>query len=183
MWDLLSGPKVSSEVRAKVGRYMHKHGHWATNEFALAERRLAKFPQAEWEVVSVAPEGWHEKVDVHKRNMLVLLAGVLRHPQCDPATDLVWGPEVYTDKDTGQCSIGYLADLCNSDWYRRQPHGAAGRVSARDVFHVCKHELCVHASLMFANMNCKHQVEGHAELREGERRDRAHLPGARRHND
>ena len=125
MWDLLSGPKVSSEVRAKVGRYMHKHGHWATNEFALAERRLAKFPQAEWEVVSVAPEGWHEKVDVHKRNMLVLLAGVLRHPRCDPQTDLVWGPEVYTDKDTGQCSIGYLADLCNSDWV--PPPTARGR--------------------------------------------------------
>ena len=38
-------------------------------------------------------------------------------------------------------------------------------------------------ALIFANMICKHQVEGHAESREGERRDRAHLPGARRHND
>ena len=42
MWDLLSGPKVSSEVRAKVGRYMHKHtiSPFNNSKFQLSLRFL-----------------------------------------------------------------------------------------------------------------------------------------------
>ena len=117
LFDLLSGCKVSSQVRRQVGRYMVKHGHFENNEFAAAEKRLAAYPQATWKQTRVSPEGWSEEVHVHARDMLQLFCGVVRHPRCDPKTCLVWRPEILRDEDTD--SHGYFADLCNSNWCAR----------------------------------------------------------------
>ena len=115
LFDLLSGGKVPAGLRTAVGSYMVRHGFFKEPEFAIAEARIRQYPKAEWEVASVAPpEGWHEAVDVHYRDALVQVASVLRHPRCDPTTDLVWGPEVETDEDSGQCPHGYQSDFCHS---------------------------------------------------------------------
>ena len=114
LFDMLSGGKIPSGLRARIGMYMTKHKFFTEAEFAIAEARLKDYPQAPWKVTSVAPEEWHESVDVHHRDVLTQVASVLRHPRCDPKTDLVWGPEVETDAATKQCPHGYSADLCHS---------------------------------------------------------------------
>ena len=113
LFDMLSGTKVSSQIRRQVGRYMVRHGHFATNEFIAAEKRLAAYPQATWTQTRVSPEDWSEAVHVHVRDLLQLFCGVVRHPRCDPKTSLVWRPEILRDEDTDE--HGYFADLCNSN--------------------------------------------------------------------
>ena len=81
-------------------------------------------------VQSVKPEveGWSEAVDCHFRNVLVQAASVLRHPRCDPSTDLVWGPEVETDEGSKHCPIGYMGDFCHSATWAKRGRGACGGV-------------------------------------------------------
>ena len=87
------------------------------------------------------------------------------HPQSNPEAGLVWGPEVHTDKDTGQPSTGHLSSLCNSDWHRRKSHSGPRRWPHGHLFqvYVCEHDLYVHGKVMFANMICEHHVGGDAE--------------------
>ena len=133
LFDLLSGTKVPVGLRAAVGRFMHKHGYFKTNEFPAAERRLKEYPQAQWKVETASPGEWHEPVDVHYRSLLVLAASVMRHPRCDPSKHLVWGPEVQTDADTGRCPIGHSADLCNSAWCAARAHATSPRPRRRVI--------------------------------------------------
>lgn len=121
LFDMLSGSKVSSQIRQHVGRYMVKHGHFGSNEFSNAEKRLTAYPQAVWREVRVSPEGWSEAVTVHVRDMLQLFCGVVRHPRCDPRQALVWRPEILRDQDTDE--HGYFSDLCNSNWCVHIPRG------------------------------------------------------------
>ena len=114
LFDMLSGGKVPSGLRARIGQYMVKHKFFAGNEFAIAEERMRAYPQAPWVVESIAPADWHEPIEVHYRDVLVQAASVLRHPRCDPTKDLVWGPEVETDEGSGNCPVGYMADFCHS---------------------------------------------------------------------
>ena len=101
---MLSGLKVPTWLRTDIGRYMRRWGYWEENQFPAAERQLARFPQAQWKVTTVT--AGELTAEVHHRDLLVLMASVLRHPRCDPRTDLVWGPEVQTDEDTGDCPTG-----------------------------------------------------------------------------
>ena len=126
--DILSGGKIPAGLRARIGSYMVKHRFFAEPEFTIAEERMKAYPQAPWVVQSVKPEveGWSEAVDCHFRDVLVQAASVLRHPRCDPSTDLVWGPEVETDEGSKHCPIGYMGDFCHSATWAKRGHGACG---------------------------------------------------------
>ena len=95
-YRLLSGSQIPSSLRGAVGKLLNKHEVTEGNEFKLAKRRLAEFPNAPWKRKFVHEDG-HEELVTHYRDPLVLMQHILRHPKCDPATDLVFGPEVETD--------------------------------------------------------------------------------------
>ena len=108
---------------------MSRNGYFEENEMRLAEARLHSLAQAPWKRTIVSPAGWHEDVYADHRDIVLLFAGVLRHPRCDPAR-LVWGPENEPFKVPGDG--GYIADACNAPWYgtcRRQSGGGGCRRS------------------------------------------------------
>ena len=117
-YRLLSGSQIPSSLRGAVGKLLNKHEVTEGNEFKLAKRRLAEFPNAPWKRKFVHEDG-HEELVTHYRDPLVLMQHILRHPKCDPATDLVFGPEVETDG--AACEPGYFADLCNGIWCAPPP--------------------------------------------------------------
>ena len=109
---------------------MSRNGYFEENEMRLAEARLHSLAQAPWKRTNVSPAGWHEDVYADHRDIVLLFAGVLRHPRCDPAR-LVWGPENEPFKVPGDG--GYIADACNAPWYgtcRRQSGGGGCRRAA-----------------------------------------------------
>ena len=58
------------------------------------------------------------KVFVHTKNIVVVLASLLRNESFRADQDLVWGPEVITDEITeslaeGMDDHGYLSDVCH----------------------------------------------------------------------
>ena len=118
-YRLLSGSQIPSSLRGAVGKLLNKHEVTEGNEFKLARRRLAEFPNAPWKRKFVHEDG-HEELVTHYRDPLVLMQHILRHPKCDPAKDLVFGPEVETDG--AACEPGYFADLCNGIWCAPPPH-------------------------------------------------------------
>ena len=119
-YRLLSGSQIPSSLRGAVGKLLNKHEVTEGNEFKLAKRRLAEFPNAPWKRKFVHEDG-HEELVTHYRDPLVLMQHILRHPKCDPAKDLVFGPEVETDG--AACEPGYFADLCNGIWCAPPPTG------------------------------------------------------------
>ena len=85
LFHILSGDKISGSTRKAVGDFMSRNGYFEENEMRLAEARLHSLAQAPWKRTNVSPAGWHEDVYADHRDIVLLFAGVLQHPRCDPA--------------------------------------------------------------------------------------------------
>ena len=101
-----------------IGNYMVKHSFFDTNEFSIGEQELKSWPKSCWSQVNCSPPDVPTKVFVHTKNIVVVLASLLRHESFRADQDLVWGPEVSTDEITkslaeGMDDHGYLSDVCH----------------------------------------------------------------------
>lgn len=151
LFEILSDARISATTRRRVGHFMHAIGAFDENEFAIAEERLTLAPQSEWTTVDVTPDGWTDKVHVQFRNIIVLMAGVLRSRQLCSKTGAVWAAEVEKDDKTGP--EGYLADVCNGLWYDTAARSCAKPVSDLLIhWPVSMSELLLHSPMSMSEL-------------------------------